>query len=220
MSKDILPSDYEAFLQSIKTQVQQAQLQALVAVNKELILLYWHIGRDILERQERQGWGTRVIEQLSRDLHAAFPQIKGFSLRNLGYMKVFAKAYPDEQILQQVVAKLPWGHNIILLEKVKDETERFWYIQKTIEHGWSRNVLVHQINTDLYRRQGKAITNFQSTLPALQSDLAHNIIKDPYVFDFITTDEDTKERHLQSALLAHIQRFLHRTRDWVYIRWE
>lgn len=208
MSKDILPSDYEAFLQSIKTQVQQAQLQALVAVNKELILLYWHIGRGILERQEKQGWGTRVIEQLSRDLHAAFSQIKGFSLRNLGYMKVFAKAYPDEQILQQVVAKLPWGHNIVLLEKVKDETERFWYIQKTIEHGWSRNVLVHQINTNLYQRQGKAITNFQSTLPALQSDLAHNIIKDPYVFDFITTDDDTKERHLQSALLAHIQRFL------------
>src|SRR5579872_1076977 len=181
MRKDILPSDYEAFLQSIKTRVQQAQFQALIAVNKELIFLYWHIGRGILERQEKQGWGTGVIGQLSHDLHAAFPQMKGFSLRNLGYMKAFALAYPDEQILQEVLAKLTWYHHIALLEKVKDENERLWYMQKTIEHGWSRNVLVHQINTGLYQRKGKAITNFQSTLPALQSDLANDVLKDPYI---------------------------------------
>jgi Uncharacterized conserved protein len=181
MSQDILPSGYDAFLHDVKTRVQQAQLQALVAVNKELILLYWHIGRGILERQEKQGWGTGVIEQLSHDLHVAFPQMKGFSLRNLAYMKMFAKTYPDELFLQQVVANLPWGHNIVLLEKIKDETERFWYMQKSIQHGWSRNVLSVQIDTRLYQRQGKAITNFQSTLPALQSDFAHDVLKDPYI---------------------------------------
>src|SRR2546421_2070815 len=166
MNKDILPSDYEAFLQSIKARVQQAQFQALVAVNKELIFLYWHIGRGILERQEKQGWGTKVIDHLSEDLHHAFPQMKGFSPRNLKYMRAFAEAYPDEQFVQVVLAQITWYHHIALLEKVKDEKERVWYIQKTVEHGWSRNVLVHQINTDLYQRQGKAITNFQSSLPA------------------------------------------------------
>src|SRR5713101_6802633 len=120
MSSDIIPHDYQAFLSAIKTHIQQAQLRALVAVNRELILLYWQIGRDILERQEQQGWGAGVIDQLSRDLHAAFPEMRGFSPRNLGYMKVFAKTYPDETILQQVIAKLPWGHQIALLEKVKD----------------------------------------------------------------------------------------------------
>src|SRR5882757_316354 len=182
MSQDILPSGYEAFLQSIKTRVQQAQLQALVAVNTELILLYWHIGRGILERQEKQGWGTGVIEQLSHDLHATFPHMKGFSPRNLGYMKVLAQTYPDEAILQRSVAKIPWRHNIALLEKLKDNEERFWYIEQTIQHGWTRDVLVRQIATGLYQRQGKAITNFQSSLPALQSDLAHDVLKDPYVF--------------------------------------
>jgi predicted nuclease of restriction endonuclease-like (RecB) superfamily len=208
MSKDILPSDYGAFLQSIKTRVQQAQLQALVAVNKELILLYWHIGRAILDRQKEQGWGAKVIDHLAEDLHHAFPQMKGFSSRNLKYMRAFAEAYPDISFVQTVSAQITWSHNIALLEKVKDEKERLWYMQKTMEHGWSHSVLVHQMNTRLYQRQGKAITNFQSTLPTLQSDLAHDVLKDPYVFDFITTGEDTKERHLQSALLSHIQRFL------------
>jgi|SRR5882762_484052 len=208
MSQDILPSGYEAFLQSIKTRVQQAQFQALVAVNKELILLYWHIGQGILERQKEQGWGAKVIDHLSEDLHHAFPQMKGFSPRNLKYMRAFAAAYQDETIVQQVAAQIPWFHHCILLDKVKDDQERLWYIQKTIEHGWSRNVLSMQIDTKLYQRKGKAITNFQSTLPALQSDLAHDVLKDPYIFDFITTGDDTKERHIQNALLAHIQRFL------------
>src|SRR5260370_18286148 len=208
MNKDILPSDYEAFLQGIKTRVQQAQFQALLAVNTELILLYWHIGRAILERQEKQGWGTGVIDQLSRDLHAAFPQMKGFSPRNLGYMKVLAQTYPDESILQRCVAKIPWRHNIALLEKLKDNEERFWYIEQIIQHGWTRDVLVHQIATGLHQRKGKAITNFQSTLPTVQSTLPHEVLKDPYVFDFITTGDDTKERHIQSALLHHIHRFV------------
>jgi predicted nuclease of restriction endonuclease-like (RecB) superfamily len=208
VTTDILPSDYQSFLQGIKTRVQQAQLQAVVAVNKELILLYWQIGKAILTRQQREGWGTGVIDRLSADLHAAFPQMKGFSPRNLGYMKAFANTYPDETILQEVLAKLSWYHHITLLEKVKDEQERLWYIQQTIEHGWSRNVLLHHIDTHLFQRQGKAVTNFPTTLPTLTSDLATDMLKDPYVFDFITTSDENKERHLQQALLANIRRFL------------
>jgi len=208
MTQELIPSDYQAFLQTIKTRVQQAQLKALVAVNRELILLYWQIGRGILERQEQQGWGAGVIDQLSRDLHAAFPEMRGFSLRNLKYMRAFAAAYPDESIVQQLVAQLPWGHNIVLLEKVKDEKERLWYIEHAIEHGWSRSILEIQIETGLFQRKGKALTNFKSTLPALQSDLAQDVLNDPYVFDFITTSEETKERNLQDALLTQIQRFL------------
>jgi predicted nuclease of restriction endonuclease-like (RecB) superfamily len=208
MAEPLLPSDYHSFLGSIKERVQRAQPQAVLSVNRELILLYWHIGKEIIKQQEQLGWGTGVIERLSRDLHATFSEMKGFSPRNLGYMKLFAQTYPDEAILQAALAKLPWYHHITLLDKVKHEQQRLWYIQQTVEHGWSRNVLVHQIETDLYGRNGKAITNFSSTLPELHSDLAQDTLKDPYVFDFITTSNENKERHLQSGLLAHIQHFL------------
>ena len=208
MAADILPSDYQAFLRSIKTRVQQAQLRAVVAVNKELILLYWYIGKEILARQEKEGWGTQVIDRLSADLHAAFPQMKGFSIRNLKYMRSFAETYPKQQFVQEVLAQITWYHHITLLEKVKDEQERLWYIQQAIEHGWSRNVLAHHIDTQLFHRKGNAVTNFKTTLPALDSDLATDVLKDPYVFDFITTSDENKERHLQQALLANIRRFL------------
>jgi predicted nuclease of restriction endonuclease-like (RecB) superfamily len=208
VTTDIIPSDYQSFLQTIKTRVQQAQLKAVVAVNKELIVLYWHIGKEILARQEKEGWGSGVINRLAADLHAAFPQMKGFSSRNLGYMKLFAQTYTDETILQPLSAKLTWSHNIALLDKVKDETERLWYMQQAIEHGWSLNVLELQIESKLYHRKGKALTNFQATLPALDSDLATEVLKDPYVFDFITTSDENKERHVQQALLANLRRFL------------
>lgn len=208
MAADILSSDYQAFLRSIKTRVQQAQLRAVVAVNKELILLYWYIGKEILARQEKEGWGTQVIDRLSADLHAAFPQMKGFSIRNLKYMRSFAETYPKQQFVQEVLAQITWYQHITLLEKVKDEQERLWYIQQAIEHGWSRNVLLHQIDTQLFHRKGNAVTNFKTTLPALDSDLATDVLKDLYVFDFITTSEENKERHLQQALLANIRRFL------------
>src|SRR2546425_2006346 len=208
MAEPLLPSDYPSFLSSIKEQVQQAQLKALVAVNRELILLYWHIGRDILERQEREGWGAKVIDKLSQDLHAEFPHMRGFSVRNLNYMRAFAEAYPDEQFVQTLSAQITWSHNTLLLDKVKDPHERLWYMQKAAELGWSHNILAIQIETQLYHRQGKALTNFKSALPALDSDLASEVLKDPYVFNFITTDDDSKERHLQDALISHIQRFL------------
>lgn len=209
MAPELLPSDYSSFLISIKDRVQKAQLKAVLSVNRELILLYWHIGNSILERQQQAGWGAKVIEKLSLDLHAAFPQMRGFSSRNLKYMRTFAEAYPDGQIVQQLAAQLPWFHNCTLLDKVKDHEERVWYMQQTTKYGWSRNILEMQIESRLYHRQGKALTNFKATLPALDSDLANDVFKDPYIFNFITTGEDeNKERHLQSALIGHIRRFL------------
>lgn len=208
MTNDLLPSDYQAFLHTIKARVQQAQLQAVLAVNEELILLYWYIGKRILARQQVEGWGAKVIDQLATDLHRTFPQMKGFSQRNLKYMRAFAQNHPDEQFVQQVAAQIPWGHHCVLLDRVKDEYERRWYLQQIKEYGRSRSILEIQIETGLFQRKGKALTNFKNTLPAIQSDLTHEALKDPYIFDFLTINEETKERDLQSALLSHIQQFL------------
>jgi len=199
---------YDDFLSELKTRISHAQLRAAVAVNKELVLLYWQIGRDILHRQQQQGWGAKVINRLATDLQQAFPEIKGFSLRNLKYMRAFAQAYPDEQFVQQLVAQIPWGHNVRILDTVKDSVEREWYIKQTIQYGWSRNVLVHQIESQLYHRQGKAITNFDRTLPKPQSELAQQLLKDPYSFDFLNLGEEILERDLERALINHIRDFL------------
>jgi predicted nuclease of restriction endonuclease-like (RecB) superfamily len=172
--------DYEDFLRDLKERIRTAQVRAALAVNRELVLLYWQIGRDILSRQQQQSWGAKVIEKLSKDLQKEFPDMKGFSSRNLKYMRTFAEAYPDEQIVQQAVAQIPWGHNVRILDKVKSTQERLWYIQSAFEYGWSRNVLEHQIESDLYHRQGKATTNFDRALPQSQSDLANQLLKDPY----------------------------------------
>jgi predicted nuclease of restriction endonuclease-like (RecB) superfamily len=203
-----LPAGYAELLESLKARIREAQVRAALSVNRELVLLYWHIGREILQRQEREGWGAKVIDRLARDLRREFPDMKGFSPRNLKYMRAFAEAWPDEQIVQQAAAQIPWFHNVVLLEKVKDHAARLWYAQQTIEHGWSRNVLVHQIESKLYQRQGKAITNFERTLPTPQSDLARSLIKDPYVFDFLSLGPGAQERDLERALLNHVRDFL------------
>jgi predicted nuclease of restriction endonuclease-like (RecB) superfamily len=209
MSNDIAAvKGYEEFLGDLKQRIQNAQLRAAISVNRELILLYWQIGRDIIISQQQQGWGAKVIDRLANDLRKDFPDIKGFSARNLKYMRAFAEAYPDEQFVQEVLAQITWYHNITLIEKLKSVNEREWYIKKTIENGWSRNILVHQIETELYQRQGKAITNFEHTLPKPQSELAQQIIKDPYNFDFLTLGEQTQERDLEKALINHIRDFL------------
>jgi predicted nuclease of restriction endonuclease-like (RecB) superfamily len=210
MSEQILSlnKEYGDFLQSLKTRIQQAQVRAALAVNRELVLLYWQIGREILERQKAQGWGAKVIEQLSKDLRSEFPQMKGLSRANLLYMRSFAETYTDEQFVQQAVGQIPWGHNVRILDKVKDAKQREFYIHKTIENGWSRNVLVLQIESKLYERQGKAITNFEMTLPPAQSDLAVQLLKDPYNFDFLTLHDEAVERDLESALLQNLQKFL------------
>lgn len=199
---------YAALLADIKDRIQRSQVRAAVAVNRELVLLYWGIGAEISRRQQAEGWGTKVIENLSRDLKRSFPEMAGFSARNLKYMKAFADAWPDEQIVQQVVAQLPWGHNVRLLDKVGSPEERTWYAAQAIQNGWSRTVLEMQIEGGLFRRQGKALTNFGQTLPAPQSDLAQQLLKDPYNFDFLTLAKDARERELEAGLLEQIRKFL------------
>lgn len=175
-----LPQGYEEFVRELRNRISSARLKAGLAVNHELVMLYWQIGKDILAKQRDEGWGAKVIDRLSRDLSQAFPEARGFSTRNLKYMRAFAEAWPDEQFVQQLAAQIPWFHNCTLIDHVKHTSERKWYIKKTIEHGWSRNVLVHQIESGLYHRQGGAATNFALTLPPPQSDLARDMLKDPY----------------------------------------
>ena len=206
--KPTVPQGYNDFLRELKQRIRQAQIRAALAVNRELVVLYWQIGRDILQRQSEQGWGAKVIERLAEDLHSEFPDVKGLSRTNLLYMRAFAEAWPDESFVQQLVGQIPWGHNIRLLDQVKDPAEREWYIRQTIENGWSRNVLVIHIEAGLYRRQGKAQTNFTNALPAPQSDLAQQILKDPYNFDFLTLSQEAHEKDLESALLLDIRKFL------------
>jgi predicted nuclease of restriction endonuclease-like (RecB) superfamily len=200
----VLPEGYDVFLHDLQERIQRAQVRAAVAVNSALVLLYWEIGREILRQQATQGWGARVIDRLSADLRRAFPEMQGFSTRNLKYMRAFAEAYPAEAIVQQAAAQIPWFHNCVVLDKSKSNDERIWYIQQTREHGWSRAILVHQIEGGQYRRQGRAVTNFASTLPAPQSDLARQLLKDPYNFDFLGLGEAAHER----GLIEHIRAFL------------
>lgn len=203
-----LPQDYDDFLNRLKERIRTAQVRAALAVNQELIHLYWQIGRSILEQQQSEGWGTGVVERLAKDLRKEFPEIKGFSRSNLGYMKAFAESYPDEAIYQRSVGKLPWRHNIALLDKLKTQEQRLWYAEKAIENGWSRDVLVWQIESNLFGRQGKAVTNFDRTLPKPQSDLAQQLTKDPYNFEFLSIQGDVQERELEQALVKHIRDFL------------
>ena len=202
------PAGYADWLAELKARIHTAQQRAALAVNRELVLLYWHIGRDILARQAEQGWGAKVIDRLAHDLRTAFPQMKGFSRANLMYMRAFAEAWGEAEIVQQLVGRLPWGHNLVLLTKLKDEAARRQYAQRAIEHGWSRNVLAMHIDTRLLQREGKAVTNFEAQLPALQSDLAHNTLKDPYLFDFLSIGQEADERAIETALVQHISRFL------------
>ena len=208
MTKLRVPEGYESFLKSLKERVQAAQLRAALSVNRELVLLYWSIGRDILSRQKDQGWGAKVIDRLARDLHSEFPEMNGLSRTNLLYMRAFAEAWPDESIVQQVVGQIPWGHNLRILDLLKDSDDREWYARAALQHGWSRNVLVHQIETGLRHREGKAQSNFTQTLPPGQSDLAQQVPKDPYNFEFLTLAKIAHERDLERALINHLRNFL------------
>ena len=256
-ASNLLPDGYGELLEDLKTRVRSAQIKAVVAANRELIQLYWDIGRLIVARQEQEGWGTSVIDRLANDLQKAFPGLKGFSPTNVSRMRAFYLAYApeseisaqaapisDSSIFPQPVGKLakpkvaqsvrqlvtakvpqavgkteettvpqpfgeiPWGHNGVLIEKVKGFDARCWYALRTIEHGWSRALLTVQIESNLYGRKGKAVTNFAATLPASQSDLAQQTLKDPYVFDFLTLSEDAHERELETGLVEHVQKFL------------
>lgn len=202
------PEGYGEWLVDLKGRIHIAQQRATLAVNRELVLLYWQIGRDILARQADQGWGAKVIERLAHDLRAAFPEMKGFSPRNLKYMRAFAEAWPDALFVQEVLAQLPWYHQLALLDKLPGPQTRSWYAAQAIEHNWSRNILVMQIETRLLERSGKAVTNFNANLPSPQSDLARESLKDPYCFDFLGLGEEAQEREVEHALVKHVTEFL------------
>jgi predicted nuclease of restriction endonuclease-like (RecB) superfamily len=228
-----LPANYSELLADLKSRIRAAQVKAALSVNQELIQLYWSIGESIVQRQVQAGWGKAVVERLSDDLRKEFPDMTGFSTSNIWRMRAFYLAWTreflaqpvrengatpelaqavrelDGQSLPQAVAQIPWGHNLALLEKTKDPAERLWYARQTSEHGWSRAVLVHQMESNLYARQGSATTNFASTLPAPQSDLADQVVKDPYVFEFLgNLAADVSERQLERKLIHHIRDFL------------
>ena len=259
------PAAYGALLADLKQRVRRAQVRAALSVNRELVLLYWHIGREILRSQQAEGWGTKVIERLAKDLRREFPEMSGLSRTNLLYMRAFAETYSSDAIVQQAAgqfvqqlvaqlpaqatrlgvkpsrkpivqqpvgqlplltkvpqaaaqlefdvppepfASLPWGHNVLLLGRVKEPVARLWYARQALAHGWSRPVLEVQIDTKLHKRAGKALNNFATTLPPAQSDLAQQVLKDPYTFNFLALGPDARERDLENALVDHIQKFL------------
>ncbi|MGE0824883.1 MAG: YhcG family protein [Candidatus Binatia bacterium] len=203
-----MPSGYASLLRDIKQRIQQGRLQTVLAANSAMVLLYWDIGRTILERQGQEGWGAKVIDRLAADLRRAFPDMRGLSPRNLKYMRAFAAAWTDRSIVQQLAAQIPWFHNCVLLDRVTDPNQREWYIRRTIEHGWSRNILALQIQGRAHERFGKATSNFTTTLPSVDSDMATQVFKDPYLFDFLGTADPRREREVERALVDHIQRFL------------
>lgn len=206
-----LNKDYVDFLKCIKERLHTAQIRAALAVNRELVQFYWELGNDLIEKQKSHQWGTGFLEQFSHDMRQAFPGMQGFSVRNLQRMKQFSTLYPSISITTQAVSQLPWGHVTRLMQMIKDNVEREWYAQQAIKNGWSRSVLEMQIESGLYERQAepnKKINNFHSQLPALQSDLANQMLKDPYNFDFCTIQGKAHERAIEDALVTHIRDFL------------
>jgi predicted nuclease of restriction endonuclease-like (RecB) superfamily len=225
---------YGELLGEIKNCIRQAQVKAVLSVNAEMILLYWDVGRIIHLRQQQEGWGAGVIPRLSRDIRNELPELKGFSERNIGYMIRFAREYGASVILQQAVAKLPvptndaenlvqmgapiivqellaripWGHNVLLMEKIKELPTRLWYTRQVIDQGWSRDTLASMIKSQVHKRQGTAVTNFARRLPIPQSELAEQLLKDPYLFDFLTIEEPFHERELETGLVRHLEKFL------------
>jgi predicted nuclease of restriction endonuclease-like (RecB) superfamily len=207
-SQPDLPDGYENLLASLKKRIQQERIKTVISANSAMVMLYWDIGASILERQKTEGWGAKVIDRLSFDLKEAFPDMKGFSSRNLKYMRKFAESWRDRQLVQRTVALIPWRSNLALLDKLKDHKLRLCYAQKTIENGWSRDVLSFQIETQLHKRLGKATNNFELALPPADSDMASQIFKDPYIFDFLGTAEPRREAELEQKLIDHLEKFL------------
>ena len=205
----IVDSEYKSILIDLKVKIRLSQQRAILSVNHELVLLYWEIGSIILKKQFEKGWGVKIIDTLSYDLREAFPEGKGFSIRNLKYMRQFAQTYPDKRFVQETLAQLNWYVNITVMQKVKEEKIRDWYIAKILEHGWSQSVLVHQIESDLYGRSTIDKTNnFTRTLTTSQSELVNETLKDPYIFDFLTLSENAKEKDIEKQLVQHITKFL------------
>jgi predicted nuclease of restriction endonuclease-like (RecB) superfamily len=201
-------SEYKIWINELKNQVRFVQIKAAIAVNSELIKFYWELGKMISEKKEFYNWGDKLIDQISLDLKEKFPEMKGFSTRNIKYCRNFYSFYSSSSIGQQLVAQIPWGHNILIFSKSKDSNEAHFYIQQTIENNWSRDVLALQIKTNLFERNGKAINNFKYTLPEPFSDLAEQTLKDPYVFDFLSLSTNAKEKDIENQLIHHLKKFL------------
>ncbi|MFH1714595.1 MAG: DUF1016 N-terminal domain-containing protein [Elusimicrobiota bacterium] len=192
--KTKMPSTYISLLSNLKERIRHERLRVVLASNSALVMLYWDIGQCILKKQKEEGWGAKVIDRLSTDLTREFPDMKGFSPRNLKYMRSFAAAWENRTFVQQLAAQIPWFHNCILIDRISSRKEREWYIGQVLANGWSRNILSTQINNNAYARYGKAISNFKTVLPQVDSDLACQIFKDPYIFDFLGTADLRKER--------------------------
>jgi len=202
------PAGYAELLEQLKARVRNSQVRAARAANSELLELYWSVGRDILDRQEQAGWGSRVIDRLATDLREEFPDQRGWSRRNLHYMRALAASWPDAEVVPQAVAQLPWGHVRVLLDKLSTRPERDWYAAAASEYGWSRDVLVHQVETGLAERIGSAPSNFAAALPAPDSELAQQLVRDPYVFDHLALSERAAERELEQALMDRLEQTL------------
>ncbi|PJJ41708.1 PDDEXK nuclease domain-containing protein [Hallerella succinigenes] len=199
---------YSDFINSLVQDVHKTRISVVLASNSAMITLYWNIGNEILKKQKELGWGAKVIDRIAFDLKKAFPEMKGFSPRNIKYMRKFAETWVDKEIMQQVVAQIPWRSNLILLEKLNDQEKRIWYAKMTLKNGWSSNILQLQIESKAKERMGKALSNFKLTLPDKESDLVNNIFKDPYLFDFLGTDVPRREVEVEKKLTEHIQEFL------------
>lgn len=203
-----LPPGYEEWLDDLKRRIAGARQRAALAANHEQIAMYHQIGREILERQRDRGWGAKVVDRLSADLRAAFPEMRGFSTRNLKYMRTFAEECPDGQIGQQSAAQLPWFHIVVVITKVSEPSLREWYAREAVAGSWPREVLESHIASRLHLRQGAAVTNFEKRLPASHAGLAREVLKDPYHFDFLGLGDEASERDIEGALVRHITRFL------------
>lgn len=222
-----LDTDYKEWISDVGKRYKMSQIKAAVKVNSEMLFFYWHLGREMIALKEKVGWGNKFYQRVSKDLTSILPEVKSFSPRNLLYMSQFYRMYPYEDIAPQVEAQfdiksitpqveaqfaeifmIPWGHHKVILDKCKTQAKALFFVNKTLENSWSRAVLMNFLDTNLYERQGKAINNFGKTLPALQSDLAKEITKDPYNFDFLTLREGYDEKELKDALMGSVQKFL------------
>lgn len=209
-------NDFKRWVSQLKKDIRGAQIRAAIKVNTEMLRLYWRMGADICKKQTSASWGDGWLKELSRELMTEFPDMKGFSHRNLQYIRQWYLFYnkhifvqqPVAQISEEVFFSVPWGHHLYIITQCKDVNKAVFYLNKTVEHGWSRTILLNVLDTDLYERQGKAVNNFSRLLAEPQSDLAVQTLKDPYNFDFLTIDGEYRERELENGLTQNITRFL------------
>ncbi|MBF0234859.1 MAG: DUF1016 family protein, partial [Desulfamplus sp.] len=203
-----LPDDYSQFLQGLKNRIKTERIKSLLSANAALVMLYWDIGRAILEKQNNAGWGAKIIDRMAYDLHEEFPDMRGFSTRNLKDMRKFAECWSDREIVQRTAAQIPWRNNQLLLYKIKESDIRIWYAEQNRLNGWSRDILSLQIESNLHKRIGQSANNFEVAFPRADSDMVNQIFKDPYVFDFLGTADTRRERELENKLMEHLEKFL------------